>query len=230
MMPERLAQVDPSQQIKEAVGSGPFRFLPGEWRQGVGAAYERFEGYLPRGEKPDGMAGGKNVNVARVEWHTIPETSTAMSALRTGQVDWLEATSPDLLPLIAKNKDVTVTTLDPIGTYVLLRFNSLVPPFDDTAVRRAVLRAVRQEEYLQAMVGDSQRYSECKAFFPCGTPLSTGTGGAVMDGNIDEARALLKASRYDGRKVVILASADQPLLAPLGEVTGCARSGCRSIW
>ena len=27
MMPERLAQTEPAQQIKEAVGSGPFRFL-----------------------------------------------------------------------------------------------------------------------------------------------------------------------------------------------------------
>ena len=29
-MPERLAATDPTRQIAEAVGSGPFRFLPGE--------------------------------------------------------------------------------------------------------------------------------------------------------------------------------------------------------
>ncbi len=40
-----------------------------------------------------------------------------------------------------------------------------------------------------------------------------------MDGNLDAARAMLKASRYDGRKVVIISPSDQPLLAPLGEVT-----------
>jgi peptide/nickel transport system substrate-binding protein len=219
MMPEWLAQADPNQQIKEAIGSGPFRFLPGEWRQGAGAVYAKFEDYVPRNEKPDGMAGGKVVNVPRVEWHTISDTSTAMSALQTGQVDWLETTSPDLLPLVAKNKDVVVTTLDPVGTYVLMRFNSLVPPFDDVAVRRAVLRAVNQADHLQAMVGSVKLFRECKAFFPCGTPLSTGTGSAVMNGKLDEARAMLKVSTYDGRKVVILASADQPLLAPLGEVT-----------
>ncbi|QCI69303.1 ABC transporter substrate-binding protein [Phreatobacter stygius] len=219
MMPERLALTDPSQQIKEAVGSGPFRFLASEWRQGASAAYSRFDGYVPRNEKPDGMAGGKVVNVARVQWHTIPDASTAMSALRTGQVDWLEVPSPDLLPLVARQRNVTISTLDPIGTYVMLRFNSLVPPFNEVAVRRAVLRAVNQNDYLQPMVGDPKLYRECKAFFPCGTPLSTGTGSAVMDGKLDEARAMLKASQYDGRKVVILASADLPLLAPLGEVT-----------
>lgn len=219
MMPERLALTDPNTQIKEAIGSGPFRFLADEWRQGASASYVRFDGYVPRDEKPDGMAGGKMVNVARVQWHTMADGSTAMSALRTGQMDWLEAPSADLLPVIARQRNITVSTLDPIGTYVLLRFNSLVPPFDDVVVRRAVMRALNQTDYLQAMVGDSSLYRECKAFFPCGTPLSTGAGSAAMDGKLDEARAMVKASAYDGRKVVILSSADLPMLAPLGEVT-----------
>ncbi|SDR57616.1 peptide/nickel transport system substrate-binding protein [Rhizobiales bacterium GAS113] len=219
MMPERLAQTDAMQQIKEAVGSGPFRFLKDEWVQGSAAAYARFDGYVPRSEKPDGATGGKVVNVARVEWRTIPDASTAVAAMQTGQMDWLEQPSPDLLSLVAARKDLTVSTLDPIGTYVLLRFNHLYPPFDDVAVRRAVLHAVDQKDYLQAMVGDTDRFRECKAFFPCGTPLSTGTGSAAMTGKLDEARAMLKQSRYDGRKVVIISPTDLPLLAALGDVT-----------
>ena len=219
MMPERLALTDPNQQIKEAVGSGPFRFLAGEWRQGAGAAYARFDGYVPRNEKPDGLAGGKVVNVQRVQWHTMADNSTAMSAMRTGEMDWLEIPAPDLLPLVARQRGFTIAPLDPVGIYSLMRFNSLVPPFDDVAVRRAVLRAVNQTDYLQAMAGDARLFSECKAFFPCGTPFSSGSGSAIMDGRLDEARAMLKASSYDGRKVVILASADQPLLSPLGEVS-----------
>ena len=219
MMPERLAQTEPTQQIKEAVGSGPFRFLPDEWVQGSMAAYARFDGYVPRNEAPDGAAGGKVARVARVEWRTIPDAATAMAALQTGRMDWLEQPSPDLLPLAAKRTDLKVSTLDPVGTYVLLRFNCLHPPFDDVAARRAVLRAVNQVDYMQAMVGDPALYSECKAFFPCGMPLSTGAGSAVMDGNLDEARTLLGASSYDGRKVVIISPADNPTLAPLGTVT-----------
>ena len=219
MMPGRLAQTDPAQQIKEAIGSGPFRFLQDEWVQGSMAAYARFDGYVPRDEAPDGTAGGKAARVARVEWHTIPDAATAMAAMQTGRMDWLEQPSPDLLPLVAKRTDLAVSTLDPAGTYVLLRFNSLHPPFDDVAARQAVLHAVNQTEYMQAMVGDPARYSECKAFFPCGTPLSTGAGSAAMDGSLDKARALLKASNYDGRKVVVISPADNPILSPLGTVT-----------
>ena len=219
MMPERLARTDPAEQVREAIGSGPFRFLADEWMQGSMAAYARFDGYVPRAEAPDGMAGSKAANVARVEWHTVPDAATAMAAMQTGRMDWLEQPSPDLLPLVAKRRDLTVSTLDPVGTYVLLRFNGLHPPFDDVAVRRAVMHAVNQADYLQAMVGDPARYSTCKAFFPCGTPLSTGTGSAAMDGSLDAARALLKASSYDGRKVVIISPADNPNLSPLGTVT-----------
>ena len=94
----------------------------------------------------------------------------------------------------------------------------LHPPFDDVAVRRAVLHAVRQDDYMQAMVG-SGRYRECKAFFPCGTPLSTGAGSEAMDERLDAGGAMLKASGYDGRKVVVISPSDQPLLPALGDVT-----------
>lgn len=219
MMPERLAQTDPNTQIKEAVGSGPFRFLASEWVQGSRAAYAKFDGYVPRGEPADGGAGGKVANVARVEWHTIPDASTAIAAMQTGEMDWLEVPTPDLLPTVAKQRDLVVSTLDPVGTYVLMRFNHLVPPFDDVMVRRAVLHAVNQADYMNGMVGDPARWRECKAFFPCGTPLSTGAGAEAMDGKLAEARAMLKASSYDGRKVVVLSPTDLPLISAAGPLT-----------
>ncbi|MBO1074600.1 ABC transporter substrate-binding protein [Roseomonas marmotae] len=218
IMPERLASTSPQEQIREAVGSGPFRFLKDEWVAGSMAAYARFDGYVPRGEAADGAAGGKHVHVDRVEWRVIPDASTSVSALQTGQVDWLEVVMPDLLPILRRARDVTITERDPIGIYVLLRFNHLYPPFDDVKVRQAVLHAVNQPDFLQSMVGDPKLFSECKAFFPCGTPLSTGAGGEAMEANLDAARAMLKASSYDGRKVVIISPSDNPALAPLGDM------------
>ena len=218
MMPERLAMTAPTTQITEAIGSGPFRFLPDLFRPGTSAAWERFADSVPRPEPASGYAGGKVARVGRVEWQSIPDGATAMAAMQAGEADWLEAPSPDLLGLVAKRPDLTVSTLDPNGTYVFLRFNALYPPFDDVAVRRAVMHAVRQDDYMQAMVGPG-RYRDCRAFFPCGTPLSSGAGGEAVDGRMDAARAMLKASRYDGRPVVILSPSDQPLLPALGEVT-----------
>lgn len=49
-MPERLAATDPLRPLSEMVGSGPYRFVPGEFVAGERAVYERFEGYVPRNE------------------------------------------------------------------------------------------------------------------------------------------------------------------------------------
>ncbi len=32
MMPKRVAETDPNTQIKEAIGSGPFKFISEEWK------------------------------------------------------------------------------------------------------------------------------------------------------------------------------------------------------
>jgi peptide/nickel transport system substrate-binding protein len=219
IMPERIAQTDPATPIKEAIGSGPFRFLANEWVPGSRAAYARFEGYVPRNEPIDGHAGGKVVHLDRVEWVIIPDPATATAALQRGEVDWYEQPQGDLLPVLEQSRDITITSFDPIGTVVLLRFNHLHPPFDNPKVRQAVLAAASQNDYMTAMVGNPKLFRECKSFFPCGTPMSTGAGGEAMVANLDKAKAMLRDSGYKGEKVVIISPTDLAYLHTLGLVT-----------
>ena len=77
IMPERLASPDPFKQVIEMVGSGPFRFKADERVPGSLVVYEKFAGYVPRSNGvPEWTAGPKVVQVDRVEWHIIPDTST----------------------------------------------------------------------------------------------------------------------------------------------------------
>ena len=68
MMPKRVAETDPSKQIEDFTGSGPFIFKKDEWRPGDKTVYVKFDKYKPRSEPASGMAGGKVVKVDRVEW------------------------------------------------------------------------------------------------------------------------------------------------------------------
>jgi peptide/nickel transport system substrate-binding protein len=52
IMPERLAATSPTAQVTEMVGSGPFRFVRGEYVSGARMVYERFADYVPRQEAP----------------------------------------------------------------------------------------------------------------------------------------------------------------------------------
>src|ERR1019366_6808548 len=87
MMPERLAMTDPMKPITEAIGSGPYRFLPDEYVSGSHVAYARFDRYVPRDEPAEGTSGGKRVHFDRIEWRIIPDPATAAAALQSGEVD-----------------------------------------------------------------------------------------------------------------------------------------------
>ena len=76
-MPKRIAATDPSTQITEMVGSGPFLFKRDEWVPGNKVVYVKNPAYVPRAEPADGLAGGKIVKVDRVEWVYIPDGNTA---------------------------------------------------------------------------------------------------------------------------------------------------------
>jgi peptide/nickel transport system substrate-binding protein len=116
MMPERLALTDPFKQITEMVGSGPFRFKAAEHIAGARAVYERNAAYLPcPGGAPSFTAGPKIVHVDRVEWNVIPDAGTAAAAMQSGEMDWWEAPTFDLLPLLKRDAGLTVPSTDQLG-------------------------------------------------------------------------------------------------------------------
>ena len=174
MMPKRLAETPPGQQIKEQIGSGPFKFVQAEFQPGVKAVYEKNKDYVPRKEPPSWTAGGKVVKVDRVEWITMPDAQTAVNALQSGDIDFMENPSWDILPVLSANPDLKVEILNKLGFQTLGRMNFLYPPFDNVKVRRAALLAMNQKDVLDALVGNPEYYQICGAIFVCGTPLAIG--------------------------------------------------------
>jgi peptide/nickel transport system substrate-binding protein len=220
IMPERLAKTDPFKPVTEMIGSGPFRFLPDQFVAGSNIAYAKFDKYVPRQEPADWTSGGKVVHFDRVEWKIIPDASTAASALQSGEIDWYEQAQADLVPLLRRNADIVMGPSNPEGYIGGMRFNHLQPPFDNLLMRRAVLTAVNQDDYMRAVTGnDPSEYQICRSEYPCGTTYGTQVGGSAMSGDLDAAKALIKQSGYSGQKAVIINPSDFASIAPLGEIT-----------
>lgn len=182
MMPERLAQTDPMQRVTEMVGSGPFRYLANERVPGSLNSYEKFSGYVPRpGGEPSFMAGPKVVHFDRVEWRTIPDAATAAAALQTGEIDWWEQPISDLIPTLKANRSLKVEVLDRFGAVAMIRFNHLQPPFDKPEMRRALLGAIKQEDYMTAVAGEDRSYwADSVGFFAPGSPMANSGGMEVL--------------------------------------------------
>ncbi len=210
MMPKRIADTPADKAIPEQIGSGPFKFVQGEFQPGVKAVYEKNKDYVPRSEPPSWSAGGKVVKVDRVEWVTMSDSQTAVNALMSGDIDFIEVPSFDLLPMLEADKDLVVHTLSDLGYQTLARMNFLHPPFNNPKLRRAAMLAISQKPVLDALVGNSKYYKTCGSVFPCGTPLATEAGGdtLVKGSGIEEAKKLLKEANYDGTPVVIMLPTD----------------------
>jgi len=221
MMPKRMAETPAGQQMKEQIGSGPFKFVQAEFQPGVKSVYEKNTDYVPRKEAPSWTSGGKVAKVDRVEWITMPDAQTAVNALQSGDIDFMENPSFDLLPVLKGNTEIKIETLNKLGFQTLGRMNFLHPPFDNVKVRRAALLAMNQKDVLDALVGNPEYYKICGAFFVCDTPLATeeGAGGLIKGGSVAEAKKALAESGYDGTPIVIMAPGDvvtlkaQPVVA-----------------
>src|SRR5204863_9242692 len=153
IMPERLAQTDAAEQVKEAMGSGPFKFVAAERVPGQRVVFEKNKDYVPRDGKASFNAGPKIVYFDRVLWNFVPDPGTAAAALQQGEIDWWENPPIDLVPQLKSNKNLVVAVKDRTGEIGCLRFNHLLPPFDKPAVRRAVLSAVDQKGGMTALAG-----------------------------------------------------------------------------
>jgi peptide/nickel transport system substrate-binding protein len=219
MMPKRVADTDPNTQISEFVGSGPFVFQKDEWKPGDKAVYVKFAQYKPRSEPASGLAGGKVAKVDRVEWRAIADHQTAINALLNNEIDYVESPPHDLLPVLKKDANVRLVSLNPLGNQYVFRFNTLPKPFDNAKVRQAVWYAFNQKDFLDAVIGDPQYYKVCKAMFVCGTPLESTKGmDGLLESNFEKSKALLKEAGYDGTPIVLMQSTDLVVLTNLAPV------------
>src|SRR5258706_2671293 len=214
IMPERIARTDAFQNITEAIGSGPFKFVKEEWVPGSKVVYIKNKDYVPRKEAPSWAAGGKVAKVDRIEWIYIPDSATAAAALNAGEADWWEQLPPDLIPLLRRNKDITVKNIDPLGSMGMIRFNFLHPPFNNPKMRQALLYAVNQQDYVIGIAGDANNGHPCYSYFTCGTPLSSEVAAEPLKGKRDfeKAKQLIKESGYKGERIVIIDATDQPIV------------------
>ncbi len=219
MMPKRVAATSPNDQISDYTGSGPFVFKKDEWKPGDKTVYVKFDKYKPRAEPVSGLAGGKVAKVDRVEWKQMADQQTAVNALIAGEIDFIEQPSHDLLPILRKDPNIKLVDWNPLGNQYAFRFNTTAKPFDNVKVRQAVVLALNQEDFLQAVIGDKQYYKLCKALFVCGTPLASDKGmDGLIESNFAKSQALLKEAGYDGTPIVLLHSTDLQVLTNLAPV------------
>ena len=218
MMPERIARTPGSEQVKEIVGSGPYKFRNDLHEPGVKIVLEKFPDYKPRSEPPNWASGGKIAKLDRVEMLGLPDAQTQVNALIRGEVDYLERVPADLLPLFDAKSGAKAEVVSKLGFQAIMRMNHLQPPFDNLKVRQAISKAVDRSMYAAVVAGDPSFATDCAAIFGCGMPYDSKDGIPTRD--LAVAKAMLKESGIDmTTPLVMLHVANAPGIAALGNVT-----------
>lgn len=240
IFPERFATVDPARPFTEVVGSGPYRWVAAERLSGARAVYRKFEGYVPNPNPPSLLGGAKLAHFERMEWNWIPDPGTVAAALQAGEIDMYEQIAPDLRDVLSRRREVVVERIDAGGTVAHLRFNQLHPPFDDPAVRRALLPAISQADFMTSIMGtDRNRWADGIGAFPTSSVLANDEGIGVMTSprSTDRARDALRAAGYANTPVTVLHPTDvtnnntlTTLLTDLMKRSGLNAESATSDW
>ena len=125
-----LAKVGNEAFAAKPVGTGPFKVVSYSPAKIV---LERFDGYW--GDKP---------NVKRIEYILYPETASRMTALITGEVDMITQLPPDQIPVIEKEKNLEVKSLNISNMHVLI-YNTQSVPLKDKKLRQALSLAIDRQ-------------------------------------------------------------------------------------
>lgn len=119
------------------VGTGPFKF--DKWQKGEYIQYVANEDYW--GEKPQ---------VEKLIIKVVPESSTRLMELQTGQVDAIKTLDPGQIEKVKNNKDLKLIS-KPGANIHFAAMNTKIEPLNNVKVRQAINYAVDVEKLVNAV-------------------------------------------------------------------------------
>jgi peptide/nickel transport system substrate-binding protein len=159
---------------KQPAGTGPYKFdkvVPHERLELVKNTDYWDKGRIPKHD--------------RLVLLPMPEASTRAASLLAGQVDFIEAPSPDTIPRLKEGGMTIITVPYPHNWDYQLRVDR--PPFNDLRVRQAANYAINRDELMDMLQGVATpgygKFIESQVWY--GQPMQ-------YTFNLDKAKALLK--------------------------------------
>ena len=165
-------------------GTGPFRvtrFVPRERLE-----LEAFKDYWDPKRKP---------KLDKVVFFPMPEPTTRLAALRSGQVDWIEVPPPDAIPQLKGGGFQIVMNSYPHNWTHTLRLDK--EPWNNKLVRKAANYAIDRQGICKSLLNDTCIPATGIAYK--GHPWF-GNPKETYDYNPAKAKELLRQAGFDGTK------------------------------
>jgi len=175
--PEHYSSNDLDYLSSNPVGTGPYKFE--EWQRGSRIVMSKFEDYW--GENPD---------AERIIWRNIPETSTRIAELTTGNIDIAVGVPPDQIESV-KTENSDLAPVEGLRKY-FVGMPLTNPKLESTKVRRALNYAVDVETLIETLASG---YGERLSYVI--NPPNNNKDLEAYEYNPEKARELLAEAGYE---------------------------------
>ncbi|GGG15045.1 ABC transporter substrate-binding protein [Paenibacillus abyssi] len=202
IMPKEVIEGADAAGVKEYIGTGPFKFV--EMRPNQYLHFSKFEEYKPLTTPADGMSGEKIAYFDDIYYYAVPDDSTKVNGLISGEYDFVPVIPLDALPQIENNDDIS-KILYPFGLQTLI-FNKKEGVLANADIRKAVNMALDKTALMSASFTGPEYYR-----LDPGLMLSeqiswyTDAGRENYEAyDPEQAKQLLAEAGYNGEPVRIL--------------------------
>ena len=153
--PKEVVDAAGDGQIKDFVGTGPFRFVervPDRYTR-----MARFDRYARPAEAANGYGGRRTAYVDEVQFIPVPDVSVRAAGVESGEYHFSDWIAPDNYDRLTRNARLDVMLVKP-NEWVSAIFNKKQSPFTNRALRQAFVAALDMEPIMKAAVGASEFY------------------------------------------------------------------------
>jgi peptide/nickel transport system substrate-binding protein len=205
--PKEVVEAAGDGQIREFVGTGPFRFVEHRPDQYVRVA--RFDDYAARAEPPDGYGGRRTAYVDQILFMPVTEVSTRLNGVESREFHYAHQIAPESYERVLRSAEVEPQIVKP-AIWPAVVLNHRQGLMTSKKIRQAFQAALDMEPVLAAGIGHRAFYRVDGALFFPEQPLWYSTGGLAGYDQKNRAKAtqLLRESGYRGEPVRWLTTRD----------------------
>nr|WP_265181794.1 ABC transporter substrate-binding protein [Geomicrobium sp. JCM 19055] len=210
IMPKEIVEEADGTGVKEFIGTGPFKFV--EWQTDQHVHLQRYEDYAPSEEESSGLAGHKEALVENLYFEFVPDSSTRLAGIQTGEYDVITTVPLDSAAQLESAQGVELVTA--LGSLQTAIFNEARGVFTDPLIRQAVNTAIDNRAIMLAAYV-SEDYFELNAGLMYESQLdwhSLAGEEYYFQNDKELAEEMLEEAGYDGEEIVILVARDYDTL------------------
>lgn len=206
IMPKEVIESAEIEGVTEYIGTGPFQFE--EWEQDQHIHLVKFDDYTADDSPSDGFSGKKEVFLDDVYFIFVPDHSTRIAGLSSGEYDIVSETPNEYYEEFMNNDNFNTYAYQYGSLFVV--YNKKQGLSANETFRKAINAAINSEDAMKAGYVYDDLYIIDSSYMPETRADWYSQNGSEVYNQPDpeKAKQLLEEAGYNGEEITLLSSRD----------------------